>query len=111
MVVGLIIPSAWRLFLALVLGVAAVQFDHGPIDAKAPDASAPVLAGTPSAPAAQLVRAKVDKFFAIIALAPADLAALQCPHQRREPAAPRAPQPPNLSLDCPPLAPRPPPAV
>jgi len=104
-----VVPS--RLLLALVLCVTGVQVDRGPIDAKAQDASGPKVSSAASAAATHWVRGKVEKAGAIDALAPPATASLFRPGRAFAPAAPRAPQPPSLTLSLPPLAPRPPPAA
>lgn len=103
------VPS--RLLLALVLCVTGVQFDRGPIDAKAQDASGPKVSSAPSAAASHWIRGKVEKACAIDALAPPDTTSLFRPGRAVAPAAPCATQPPSLTLSLPPLAPRPPPAA
>lgn len=103
------VPS--RLLLALVLCVTGVQFDRGPIDAVAQDASGPKVSSAASASAAPWLRGKGEKACAIDALAPPDTTALFRPGRADAPSASYAPQPPSLTLSLPPLAPRPPPAA
>lgn len=67
--------------------------------------------GSPASAASQFVRAtaKAEKTFSGGCLAGPDGPSLHAPAHLVETATARPSDPPNLALDCPPLAPRPPP--
>lgn len=97
--------------LALVLGVASPPVAWSAMaDSPLKSAASVSLASSPSA-ASQLVRdsAKADKTFSGGWLTPPESPAQHQAFEGSVLSAKQATPPPNLPLDCPPLAPRPPP--
>jgi len=98
------------LVLSLILCLAAPQLSWGAIELPSLQTGGSDL-GSPASSAFHIVRAaaKADKTFSSGGLATPETAALHPPAHEVEHAVARPSDPPNLALDCPPLAPRPPP--
>ncbi|MEO8682946.1 MAG: hypothetical protein ABI665_28120 [Vicinamibacterales bacterium] len=101
------------IFLWVVLCVPAPSSATITIDATTRDASCSVVLSAPPYPTAQFVRVKADKTapFSSGCLAAPPPASLHRPAETSMRETTLAPDPPNVVLSCPPLAPRPPPAA
>ena len=101
---------AHNIVLSLILCLSAPQLSWGSIELRSSQAGYSELA-SPGGSSSHIVRAtaKADKTFSSGCLAASESAALHPPAHDVETAAARPSDPPNLALDCPPLAPRPPP--
>jgi hypothetical protein len=99
------------LVFSLMLCLSGPQLSRAPIDISSPETGCAVVLGSPTSPAFHIVRAaaKADKTFSSGCLIAAEGASLHPPTQSSERSTARPSDPPNLVLDCPPLAPRPPP--
>jgi hypothetical protein len=94
----------------LILCLSAPQLPSGSIELRSSQHGCSDLA-SPSSSSSQIVRAAAtaDKTFSGGCLAGPESPALHRSSQDAETATARPSDPPNLALDCPPLAPRPPP--
>ena len=100
-------------FVALVLCLCAPQVPLGALDLPVPDPAGSVAFGTAAPASSHVIRAtaKADKTFGSGALIAPPRLTLHAPGGDPSHADLRAGNPRNLSLDTPPLAPRPPPTI
>jgi len=93
-----------------MLCLAAPQLPSGSIELRLSQAGCSDLS-SPGSSSSQIVRAaaKADKTFASAGLAAPESPTLHVPAQYVDAATAHPSDPPHLALDCPPLAPRPPP--
>jgi len=99
--------------LSLVLCLSGPLLSPDPLDASTPDTGFSVVLSAPAPSATHLVRARADKtvIFSSGCLAAPEYVSFHRPAESFIRAVTRPSDPPNLVLDCPPLAPRPPPSA
>lgn len=111
----MILPAPGRCYTSLVvvlliLCLSAPQVPWGSIEQRSSQSGCPDLA-SPASSSSQIVRAtaKADKTFSGGGLSAPESPSFYLHAQDVETATTRPSDPPNLALNCPPLAPRPPP--